>query len=166
MRLGLAVRCFFRVLFGRPLPPELQLPAPAGAGERGPGAAGAAEHGAVALLRLLQREGRFVDFVQEGIDGYADEQVGAAARAVHAGCRRVLERYLVLAPVLAGAEGEPVTVEADFDPAAIELVGNVHGSPPMRGLLRHHGWRAERVELPAIAPGAERIVAPAEVEIP
>jgi hypothetical protein len=31
------------------------------------------------------------------------------------------------------------------------------------GTLRHKGWKAERVELPAAAPGA--VLAPAEIEI-
>ena len=37
---------------------------------------------AIALLATLQREARFVDLVNEALDGYADAQIGAAARRV------------------------------------------------------------------------------------
>ena len=54
-----------------------------------------------------------------------------------------------------------------FDPSAIRLTGNVSGEPPFRGALRHAGWRAVQVKLPAQPSGQDpRIVAPAEVEIP
>ena len=36
--------------------------------------------GALALLALLQREGRFVDFVRDSVDGASDADIGAAAR--------------------------------------------------------------------------------------
>jgi hypothetical protein len=167
MRLGLAFRAFFRVLFGRPLPDELLLPAstsPAGIAPK-PVVGDARSDGAVELLRLLQREGRLVDFLREDVSGYADEQVGAAVRSVHEGCRRVLESYIGLDPVIDGDEDGPITVEDDFDPACVELVGNVGGNPPFRGVLRHHGWRVSKVELPGSLAGTERVVAPAEVEI-
>src|SRR5436190_8646559 len=47
---------------------------------------------ALTLLAALQREARFVDFIQEPLDDYADDQVGAAVRDVHRQCRQVLER--------------------------------------------------------------------------
>ena len=108
---------------------------------------------AVQVLALLQREGRFIDFVREDLAAYSDAQIGAAARDVHAGCRRVLERYVTLESILAGREGEPITVGQDqkIDPAALHLVGNVTGQPPFRGTLLHPGWRAVRVDLPPLA---------------
>src|SRR5688500_12565958 len=45
---------------------------------------------ALQLLSLLQREGRFVDFIEEDVANYADAQIGAAARVVHEGCRKAL----------------------------------------------------------------------------
>lgn len=176
-RLLLALVCFFRILFGRRLPPQVLVEgatAPSGAGPdvasqrlAGPRRTGrlpsAGEGGgAIALLALLQREGRFVDFLRESISDYSDERVGAAVRAVHRGCRKVLEEYVSLGPVLDRREGETVIVEADFDPAEIRLTGAVHGSPPFRGRLRHPGWRVLRLDLP---PEASGIVAPAEVEL-
>jgi hypothetical protein len=78
----------------------------------------------------------------------------------------VLEHYLRLEPILAGEEGRPVTVESDFDPAEIKLVGNVVGKLPLRGLLRHRGWRAKEVHLPPLPSVTGRsVIAPAEVEV-
>ena len=68
--------------------------------------------------------------------------------------------------MIASEEDQPVTVPAGFDPAAIKLVGNVTGEPPIRGVLRHRGWRVKEVTLPSLPQGSGRaIVAPAEVEI-
>src|SRR5439155_12614841 len=108
-----------------------------------------------------------VDFLQEDIDAYTDAQIGAAVRDIHRGCRKALHDYLTIRPILGGPEDSPVTVAPDFDPAEIRLTGNVQGSPPFRGVLKHHGWRVEAVHLPAL-PGARddsSVLAPAEVEI-
>ncbi|HEX8336005.1 MAG TPA: DUF2760 domain-containing protein, partial [Pyrinomonadaceae bacterium] len=61
----------------------------------------------------------------------------------------------------------PVTVGEGFDPASVKLVGNVTGRAPLRGLLRHRGWRVAEINLPALPPpgDARAVVAPAEVEI-
>jgi hypothetical protein len=121
---------------------------------------------AVQLLGLLQREGRLVDFLREDIQSYEDEQIGAAVRTIHESCRQVLSEHLTLEPVLGGNEGDEVMVPQDFDPSAIRLTGNVSGEPPFRGTLRHSGWRAKQVKLPAQPSGQDpKIVAPAEVEI-
>ena len=122
---------------------------------------------AVTLLAVLQREARFVDFVQEPIDAYPDAQIGAAVREVHKGCRVVFDRVLALAPVLEDAESSEVTVPAGADPNRYRMVGNVTGEPPVSGTLAHHGWRATRCELPEWTGGEESvlIVAPAEVEL-
>src|SRR5438132_6692328 len=74
---------------------------------------------ALGLLGLLQEEGRFVDFVTEDLARYPDEQIGAAVRGIHEGCRKVLDERVAFEPVLHAAEGETVTIEAGFDPAAI-----------------------------------------------
>ena len=120
------------------------------------------------MLVLLQRDGRLIDFLQEDIDGYDDAQVGAAVRDIHRGCRQALSDYLNIEPVLQGAEDDPVSIAADFDPAAIRLIGNVQGNPPFRGVLKHHGWRAGAMNLPALVADVAKssVIAPAEVEIP
>ncbi len=45
---------------------------------------------ALHLLSMLQREGRLVDFLQEDVAPFSDAEVGAAARVVHEGCRKVV----------------------------------------------------------------------------
>lgn len=119
------------------------------------------------VLAVLQRDGRLIDFLQEDIDAYPDPQVGAAVRDIHRNCRKVLREYLKIEPVMSGIEGERVTVSPDFDPAAIRLTGNVQGAPPFHGVLRHLGWRASAVHLPALPASRDEtsVLSPAEVEI-
>jgi Domain of unknown function (DUF2760) len=131
-----------------------------------PSPGGGAREGALHLLALLQREGRLLDFCEEELSGFSDADVGAAARAVHAGCRKVLHQGLKLVPVRGEAEGAPAVVERGFDARAIRLTGRVVGDPPFRGTLRHHGWRASEVMLPDPPRGdAAAVLAPAEVEL-
>jgi hypothetical protein len=121
---------------------------------------------AVQMLALLQRDGRLVDFLAENISAYPDAQIGAAVRTIHDNCRQVLDQYVKLEPILNSEEDQPVTVPAGFDLAAIRLIGNVAGAPPVRGVLRHKGWRVKEVNLPPLAQSAGRmVVAPAEVEL-
>jgi len=192
-RLFLAFACFFGVLFGKKLPsgalallpattppaptvPAPARPAPAPVKDARPEPArddrprvSTAQHhrdGALALLALLQREGRLIDFLQEPLDGFSDADIGAAARDVHRGCRKVLEQHLSLEPVMPGAEEARVAVPKGFDPAEIRLIGEARGEPPFRGTLRHHGWRVVDARLPALADGVDRaVIAPAEVEL-
>ena len=122
--------------------------------------------GALALLALLQREGRLVDFLREPLEGFEDADIGAAARDVHRGCRKVLEQHLSLEPVMPGAEEAKVSVPKGFDPAEIRLIGEAKGEPPFSGTLRHHGWRVVDAKLPTLADGIDRtVIAPAEVEL-
>jgi hypothetical protein len=122
---------------------------------------------AVQLLALFQREGRLVDFLREDIQPYDDAQIGAAVRTIHQACRQVLAEHVTLEPVLTGHEGDEITVAKDFDPSAVRLTGNVSGEPPFRGALRHAGWRATQIKLPAQPAGQDpKVVTPAEVEIP
>jgi len=177
----LAFLAFFRVLFGRPLPEALvpkQLPAPAAEKPaekpvekvvEKPKVSVAQHHrdGALALLALLQREGRFVDFVRDSVEGASDADIGAAAREVHRGCRKVLDQHLTIEAVMPGAEEEKVSVPKGFDPSEIRLIGEAKGEPPYRGTLRHHGWRVVDAKLPTLAEGIDRtVIAPAEVELP
>ena len=120
----------------------------------------------LAVLGLLQREGRLIDFLREDVAAFSDADIGAAARVVHAGSRKILDQYLTLEPVLKDAEGATVTVPAGFDAERIRLTGNVAGQPPFRGSLKHHGWVATSVRLPQGSPTLDpRVIAPAEVEL-
>lgn len=121
---------------------------------------------ALLLLGLFQKEARLVDFLQQEVDAFTDQQVGAAARVVHEGLRRVLHDNLTIAPVRSEPEGSRVTLEAGFDSAAIRITGQLVGAPPFRGTLIHAGWRATDLRLPKVVSGRDlSILAPAEVEL-
>lgn len=122
---------------------------------------------AVQMLSILQREGRLIDFLQEDLGAYEDSQIGAAVRNIHQGCKAALTEHVELKPIYKEAEGVAVTVPPGFDARAVRLTGNVTGSPPFKGVLRHRGWRVARIELPKITAGGQEdlIVAPAEVEV-
>jgi hypothetical protein len=121
---------------------------------------------ALQLLGLLQKEARFLDFVQENIASYADSEIGAAARVVHEGCRKVLGQHFELDPVRKEQENTRLTLPKGFDASEVRVSGNIVGEPPFTGLLIHRGWRASKVKLPKIAEGHDvHILAPAEVEL-
>jgi hypothetical protein len=176
-RVFLAFRCFFAILFRGRLSPEAierlglmprtaQPSAPAAPPRP---AAPAADHidGAVQMLSILQRDSRLIDFLMEDISAYDDEQIGAAVRSLHDQCRDSLGHYVHLAPVIDGVEGTLTHIAgtpAAADPSFVKFVGNVPAEPPKSGVLRHKGWRAEKVELP-VPPHRSPVVAPAEIEI-
>ena len=181
-RIVFAIRCSLSVLLRAAIPDDIaqKLLKPAAPTQQAPVAATPtvsrlkeAEHPAldtldraVQILALLQRDGRLIDFLAENISAYPDAQLGAAARTIHETCRQALDHYVKLEPVLNSEEDQPVTVEAGFDPGAIKLIGNVSGVPPLRGLLRHKGWRVKELKMPPLPPASGRlVVAPAEVEL-
>jgi hypothetical protein len=121
---------------------------------------------ALQLLSLLQQSGRLIDFLQEDITAFSDQEVGAAARLVHQGCRQTLEEYLAIRPVCDEQEGAQLTLEAGFDAAAVRLTGNVVGDAPFTGTLIHRGWRVTALRLPKVAAGHDlKILTAAEVEL-
>ncbi|MGE5646254.1 MAG: DUF2760 domain-containing protein [Acidobacteriota bacterium] len=167
-RILLAFRSFFGILFSGALPDdaiiELGLTKPA---PPAPPPAPAADHtdGAVELLAILQRDSRLVDFLMEDISAYEDDQVGAAVRSLHDQCRDSLLRYVRLVPVIDAVEGTQTSVANVPNKASmLKFIGNVPAQPPKSGMLRHKGWRAEKIELPTPKHG-EAVVAPAEIEI-
>jgi hypothetical protein len=121
---------------------------------------------ALSLLALLQREGRLVDFLEQDIAAFSDAEIGAVARVVHEGCRKALRGHAKIAPVRAEEEGATVTLAAGYSPAEVKLSGNVQGSAPYKGVLRHRGWRAADLVLPTPVKGHDpHVIAPAEVEL-
>jgi Domain of unknown function (DUF2760) len=178
-RVSYAWRCFFAILFGRRISPDIALELGMSSQVIAPRAGATQpkteEFGqkpsesfdrAVQILALLQREGRILDFLAEDVAPYPDAQLGAAVRSVHEGCRKALERYVKLEPIIASDEDHPVIVQAGFDPASVRVIGKVAGKPPLRGLLRHRGWRAVEMNLPPLPEGLGRsVVAQAEVEV-
>jgi len=121
---------------------------------------------ALQLLSLLQQESRFIDFTQEDLSQFSDADIGAAARVVHSGARKVLDSYFELQPVSAQDEDSAVTLEPGFNASENRLTGNVVGEAPFTGTLMHKGWKAAAVKLPKLAPEHNaKILAPAEVEL-
>jgi Domain of unknown function (DUF2760) len=170
-RLLTAFRCLIDVLFHGRLSDRTMtelgvsqtaatLPARAAAG---PPARPSGE-AALQLLAILQRDSRLVDFLMEDISEYSDDQIGAAVRELHDLCRESLTRYVRLVPIIDGAENTPMTVPGGkADPSTVKFIGNVPAQPPSGGILRHRGWRADRIEL---APrDAADVIAPAEIEV-
>ncbi|MBB3011325.1 DUF2760 domain-containing protein [Cupriavidus alkaliphilus] len=186
-RLSLAMGTFFAILGNRelaagikrlrtgetaaqaaPAPVTAPAPAPVAApvAEPAPALKEASPVAALQLLGLLQRDARFVDFVEEDIARYADAEIGAAARLVHDGCRAVLREHFTIRPVREEAEGSRVTLADGFDASAIRLTGNVVGSAPFHGAISHRGWKVEEVRLPRLAERHDAsVIAPAEVEL-
>lgn len=173
-RIALAVSSFFAIV-ARPafaadvarLRAEGGWPAPAAAPAPAPAALQVAPHtAALQLLSLLQREARFIDFMEEDIAPYSDAEIGAATRVVHEGCRKVLREHFTLAPVRSETEGQRVTLPVGFDAAATRITGNVVGQAPFAGTLTHRGWRASDTRLPQLAPQHDAsVLAQAEVEL-
>jgi len=118
------------------------------------------------LLAALQREGRLIDFLQQDAAGFSDEEIGAAARIVHGGCRKAVQQLFEIKPATNEGEGATITVPAGFDAQRIRLTGNVSGRPPFKGTLRHHGWIASEIRMPSISEALDpRVISPAEVEL-
>jgi hypothetical protein len=170
-RILLAFRCFFNILFSgelsAPAMTELNLVKRGAAGPPKPATAPAvrSSDGALQILGILQRDSRLVDFLMEDIASYSDDQVGAAVRQLHDDCRDSVNRYVALEPVIDGVEGTFAKAPSS-DPNMVKFVGNVPAKPPAGGILRHKGWRAAKVNLPALAGKQDpSVIAPAEIEI-
>ena len=98
--------------------------------------------------------------------GYSDAEVGAAARVVHEGCRKVLGEHFSIAPVRSEPEGSRVTLAAGFDATAVRLTGNVVGQAPFTGTLGHRGWQVTEARMPQLTDDTTAaILAQAEVEL-
>ena len=172
-----AFRCFFSLLFGGALSDDTILelgltrktaaaaaPSPAKSAAPPP-ASRPTSDGALQFLGILQRDSRLVDFLMEDIKSYSDDQVGAAVRELHDQCRDTVARYVTLQPVIDGVEGTFAKAPS-ADPNVVKFIGNVPAKPPSGGTLRHKGWRAAKIDLPALAAKQDAaILAPAEIEI-
>ncbi len=117
-------------------------------------------------LSVFQRDGRLLDFFDEDLSLYEDEQIGAAVRSIQEDCKKAAKKYIDPKPVIEKEEGETVIVEDGFDIDAINLVGNVSGNPPFEGVLKHRGWKAGKKEIPKLSDVQDStIITPAEIEI-
>ena len=165
MKIGLAVRTMFRVLgdasFAQKIKElidgataETQKPAPM-------------RREALTLLATFQREGRLIDFLMEDLQGYNDAQIGAAVRDIHRDCAASMQRMFAMEPLTAQAEGSRIEVPAGFDPAMFHLTGQVAGQAPFKGVVRHHGWKAAKCDVPEWTgrDDAVFVAAPIDVEL-
>ncbi len=181
-RLWFAWVCFFKVLFdgmfaskvwaahtgqlALPAPPDEpklppKPPTPVSAEPRAP-----STDSALQLMALFQREGRFVDFLEEDVTTFGDAEIGAAARVVHQGCRKALHDHAKVKSVRDEEEGVKITVAQGTPPSEVKLIGNVAGEAPFKGRLVHKGWRLEGFTLPTAIDGHDlSVIAPAEVEL-
>jgi Domain of unknown function (DUF2760) len=122
----------------------------------------------LSFLAILQARGRLVDFLMDDINAHDDAQVGAAARVVHAGCKAVLREHFRIRPVREESEGSTVQVAAGYAADEYRLLGRISGPAPFSGVLVHHGWKTDAVNLPRIlrsSAGRLPAIAPAEVEL-
>lgn len=150
-RLLNAFRCFFRALADASFADNLR-------GKEQP------LQDAKLLLAFLQEEGRLVDFLQEDISEFDDEQIGAAVREVHEKTRKALQKVFVIESVTEQSEGETIKIVENFDKNTLKLVGKVTGSPPFTGTVQHHGWKIVNTkQLPR--KDDPSVIAKAEVEI-
>ena len=149
-----------------PAPTPAPVAAPAPVPQPAPTLKEASPDAALQLLGLLQRDARFIDFVEEDIKAYSDADIGAAARLVHDGCRTTLREHFTIRPVRDEAEGSRVTLAEGFDATSIRLTGNVVGKAPFNGSISHRGWRVDDVRLPKLTDSHNaKVIAPAEVEL-
>ena len=135
MRVWLAVKCFFKVLFDAEFAHCIRQQAEGSLAQHKPqepapavgvtSAAMSQRNDAIALLATLQREARFVDIVSESLDGHSDAQIGAAAHDVLRDSGKVLDRLFSLQPVVDAEEGKSVEVPAGYDAGRYRLTGNV-----------------------------------------
>jgi hypothetical protein len=182
MSLGVAFKAFFAALTNRQVSDRLQraleqedsaspgLPAPASA-DRGHGKAPeslpvpeGSRSEALTLLSTLQREARFLDLVQEPLDGFDDAQIGAAAREVLRDCKKTLDRVFAISSLAEHEEGAACEIEDSASPAKYRMVGKSTGTT---GVIAHRGWQATQCEVPKWNGHRDEalILAPIEIQI-
>jgi hypothetical protein len=174
-RVSAAFRSFFSILFSGVLPEDIAAEFGFTKARPVPAAPPPVEQpkikasdGALQILQILQRDSRLIDFLMEDISAYADDQIGAAVRTLHSDSKASLNRYVSLTPVIDGVEGTFQKLDGNKapDPNRIKLIGNVPPSGKAAGgTLRHRGWMASSVNLPALGKQDPSVIAPAELEV-
>ena len=106
------------------------------------------EEGSYALLSLMQKEARFLDFVQEEIEELPDAQVGAVCKRIHKDLKKLFKDFLKIEPVFDSRENETVSIAEGFEPSEIQLSGEIDKKPPFKGILKHKGWMVDSLNLP------------------
>ena len=116
---------------------------------------------ALQLLGLLQRDARFIDFIEEDVRPTPDADIGGAARVVHEGLPQGAARASLSHPAAAqrGRRQPHHPCPKVFDAAAVRVTGNVVGRP-FTGTLSHRGWRVTDTRLPSSPPATTRPSSP------
>jgi len=182
MRLFLAIRAFFVVLFRRDVamqirklldsttsstttpeqPKILDSPAPQ-IPQKLPASKPGRRNDALTLLSTLQREARLVDLIFESLDDYNDAQIGAAARDVLRDSRKSLARMFGVQHLVGTSEGSTIELPESSSPVRWRIMGK---ESARLGTLSHAGWHATKVDMPQWSgtPEDEMVIAAAEVE--
>ena len=126
------------------------------------------EQGILDFIELLQRNGRFMDFVMGDITSIDDQTVGAASRVVHQGLSSLVKEFMSVESIRNEAEGESVQVGSDEALFNYNFIGGDDLSLPKEGRLVHKGWRISKLNLPKRTEdrsAQDKVVQRAEVEI-
>ena len=122
-------------------------------------------NGAIHILAQMQKEGRLIDFLNENLDNYNDEEIGGSVRTIHEGCKKAVWESLKMDKVVDQEEESTCRINKDYDAKSIKLTGRVSDNFPMKGNLIHPGWKVSEVKLTQKKGASTDILAPAEVEI-
>ncbi|MDD9952510.1 MAG: DUF2760 domain-containing protein [Zetaproteobacteria bacterium] len=127
---------------------------------------GATELPALQLLSLLQHNGRLIDFVMEDITGIEDQQVVAAARVVHAGCREVLCKYVEIHPLRDEEEGQSIVAPQEEVDRTVEIMGEHDLAATTTATLLHRGWKSHGIHLPTLTADRQQFMLETQVLYP
>lgn len=184
MRLGLALRAFWKALFDRAAAERLAVALDAAAESSAadsrslapPQSAESdkkqsisqqppAQNPAITLLATLQRDARLIDLIHEDLDQYQDAQVGAAARPCLKQCRQSLARILKIEKLIDAQENDSIAVPEDAPATRFRWIGESGTRNRDTAKLVHPGWQAASVQLPQWNGASEDalIIAPAQV---
>lgn len=126
----------------------------------------------IAFLGLLQKQGRFLDFVMNDITKYSNEQVSTASRIVHQGCSKVLSEYFDIQPIFEGMEGSSVDLTKTDNRKIYKIIGKKQDDNKEESFssayLLHKGWQTLSINLPKRINSEYpdlKVIAPAELEI-
>ena len=122
---------------------------------------------AIQMLAELQKEGRLIDFLEEDLSQYEDEEIGSSVRTIHEGCKKVMDQCLKKEKIIDQEEESSVRVNGDYDVHELKLSGRVSDKFPLKGVLVHPGWKVTSFKLKERSSNssAQQVLAPAEVEI-
>ncbi|MBF0199201.1 MAG: DUF2760 domain-containing protein [Planctomycetes bacterium] len=119
----------------------------------------------ISLLAELQKDGRFIDFMEEDLSHYDDEEIGSSVRTIHEGCQKALKRIISKEKIIDQDEESSYRVNKGFNTHHIKLNGKVSDNFPLKGTLVHPGWKVTDVKLGERSQHLDKIITPAEVEI-